>query len=55
MRMKEVRRLISKRNGRYSYYDRECEAFVVFHESWSLTKCRNFLIDLIKRDSTERV
>lgn len=43
MTPKQIRKLITKIDGQYAYYDNECEAYVMFHKSWSLTKCRRFL------------
>lgn len=43
MTPKQIRELITKREGRYAYYDAECEAWVIFHKSWSFTQCRKFL------------
>ena len=49
MTPKQIRELITKIEGRYSYYDAECEAWVLFPKSWSLTKCRRFLNNFFKK------
>lgn len=48
MTPKQIRKLITKHDGHYAYYDNDIEAWVVFHQSWSLTKCRRFLNGLFK-------
>lgn len=49
MTPKQIRNLITKRDGHYAYYDNECEAWVMFHKSWSLTKCHLFLMNFFMR------
>lgn len=47
MTPKQIRKLITKHDGHYAYYDNDIEAWVVFHKSCSLTKCRKFLTNVI--------
>lgn len=51
MTPKKIKNLITKKNNRYSYYDIECEADVIFPKTWSLTKCRKYLTDFLKQNS----
>lgn len=47
MTPKQIKKLITKKNNRYSYYDIECEATVIFPKTWSLTKCRKYLYEFL--------
>ncbi len=48
MTPKQIKKMLTKRNGMYTYYDEELEVWVYFSKTESLTKCRKFLIQLFK-------
>ncbi len=48
MTPKQIRELIIKREGRYTNYDKDIEAWVIFPKIWSLTKCRRYLNVFVK-------
>ena len=53
MTPKQIKSLLTKRDGHYAYFDSELETWVVFHKSWSLTKCRKYMMTFL--NLTKRV